>query len=488
MRDGRHGPIPQAARAEIELAIRSAGQQLELVDQLLALARLDAGQVEFRPRRLRLDECVRLAAAPFEALARRQQTRFDLDLRAGAVHGDFDEEKLERIVGNLLGNALKFTPPGGSVTLRLSSAPGDWVQLAVEDTGPGIPARDLPHLFERFYRGERAGGEVPGTGIGLALVREFVHLHGGEVRAENQPGGGARFTVRLRTAVPPPEEAPAAADRDGSNRPTVLMVDDHADMRAYLRKHLAPHFQVLESSAGDRGLELARDKLPPGRERRDDGGPRRPRALPGAQGGPGDRLHPGDPAHGEGRPRRPARGSRGRGRRLPHQAVRSRGAAGAGPQPAPAARAPAGAARRAAGGRRAAGVAAAAAATRFASGAAPPRIPSRPTLRRVMGESSHDPAFDVPALAARLGMSRAQLHRRIPEELGTTPAELIIRFRLERAAEMLGRRAGNVGEIAYAVGFKNLSHFVRRVREQYGQTPAACAASRPAAPDASVRP
>ncbi|MCU0254329.1 MAG: ATP-binding protein, partial [Acidobacteria bacterium] len=199
VRDGRHGPISAEAQSEIELAIRSASQQLELIDQLLALARLDAGQMEFRPRPLRLDECVRLAAAPFEALARRRGTRFDLELPARAVHGNFDEEKLERIVGNLLGNALKFTPPGGSVRLRLSSGPDGWAQLEVEDTGPGIPAQDLPHVFERFYRGERAGDEVPGTGIGLALVREFVHLHGGEACAENRPGGGARFTLRLRT-------------------------------------------------------------------------------------------------------------------------------------------------------------------------------------------------------------------------------------------------------------------------------------------------
>ena len=94
----------------------------------------------------------------------------------------------------------------------------------------------------------------------------------------------------------------------------------------------------------------------------------------------------------------------------------------------------------------------------------------------------------MPALAARLGMSRAQLHRRVPGELGSTPAELIIRFRLERAADMLARRAGNVGEVAYAVGFRNLSHFVRRFREEYGQTPATYAASLPAAPDAPARP
>ncbi|MBP1612143.1 MAG: hypothetical protein H6Q01_806 [Acidobacteria bacterium] len=525
VRDGLHGPIPPEARRELELAIRSANQQLELVDQLLALARLDAGQVEFRPRPLRLDECVRLAAAPFEALAGRRGTRFHLDLRAGAVHGDFDEEKLERIVGNLLGNALKFTPPGGHVTLRLSGAPDGWALLEVEDTGPGIPVQDLPRVFERFYRGEQAGGEVPGTGIGLALVREFVQLHGGEVRAENRPGGGTRFTVRLRTAAPAPEapgfadgigsggadrgesggaagidtvgepepvpfapDAPAE-DLDGSSRPTVLVVDDHADMRAYLRKHLAPHFQVLECSRGDHGLELARDAPPDllvsdvmmaGLDghalcralKSDPETDFIPVILLTAKADPADRIEgleggaddyltkPFDPAELLARARNLLRL---RERLRARLAGPSAGAAlpGAGlPPPLPPA---------------------------SLSGMPPEdSLPAR--LRRILDESSHDPAFDVPALAARLGMSRAQLHRRFREEMASTPAELIIRFRLERAAEMLARRAGNVGEVAYAVGFKNLSHFVRRFREQYGQTPATYAASRPAAPDAPARP
>ncbi len=496
VREGRHGPIPPEARAEIELAIRSANQQLELVDQLLALARLDAGQGEFRPRRLRLDECVRLAAAPFEALARRQRTGFELDLRVGAVHADCDEEKLERIVGNLLGNAFKFTPAGGHVTLRLSSAPDGWTRLDVEDTGPGIAARDLPHVFERFYRGERTGSEVPGTGIGLALVREFVQLHGGEVRAENRPGGGTRITVRLPAAAAPPDEAPGAAERvdnagpaarapeapaedpGATNRPTVLIVDDHDDLRAYLGKHLAPHFHLLETSAGDRGLQLARDEHPDlvvsdvmmagldGHSlcralKSDPETDFIPVILLTAKADPADRLagleggaddyltKPFDPAE-----------LLARAWNLLRLRERLR-ARSAGPVPS-------------------------------SAGASAPALPPEDSLparlRRVLAESSHDPAFDVPALAARLGMSRAQLHRRIPEELGSTPAEAIICFRLERAAEMLSRRAGNVGEIAYAVGFKNLSHFVRRFREQYGQTPAAYAASHPEAPDAPARP
>jgi DNA-binding response OmpR family regulator len=268
------------------------------------------------------------------------------------------------------------------------------------------------------------------------------------------------------------------------------MVDDHDDMRAYLRKHLAPHFHLLEASAGDRGLQLTRDEHPDlvvsdvmmagldGHSlcralKSDPETDFIPVILLTAKADPADRLEgleggaddyltkPFDPAE-----------LLARARNLLRLRERLR-ARLAGPS--------AGAAPLAA--ERSLPETPPASLTELPAGDS---LPAR--LRRVLGESSYAPAFDVPALAARLGMSRAHLHRRVREETGSTPAELIIRFRLERAAEMLSRRAGNVGEVAYAVGFKNLSHFVRRFREQYGQTPAAYAASRPAAPDAPARP
>jgi signal transduction histidine kinase len=181
----------------VDLAIRNTGRQLELVDQLLMLARLDAGQLEFRPRASRLDKFLRQVAASYESLAARQQVQFRCELPEAPVPGRFDEGQLEHIVGNLLGNAFKFTPAAGTVTLRLRLVPDGWAVIQVEDTGPGIAAQDLPHIFERFYRGEPSAGQRPGTGIGLAVAKECVELHGGTIQAENRAEGGARFTVRL---------------------------------------------------------------------------------------------------------------------------------------------------------------------------------------------------------------------------------------------------------------------------------------------------
>ena len=226
-------------------------------------------------------------AAPYESLAKRRGTRFLVELPPDPVHGLVDEEKLDRVLGNLLDNAFKFTPPGGTVSVKMRLPAGGWASIEVEDTGPGIRDQDLPHVFERFYRGGQETGPMPGTGIGLALAKECVELHGGEIGAENRPEGGTRFSVRLRTTPAEPgaglataarvdtaagadEHATESADDDrpapgqavGADRATILIVDDNADMRAYLRKHLDPLYNVLEAARGDEGLAKVRAELP----------------------------------------------------------------------------------------------------------------------------------------------------------------------------------------------------------------------------------
>lgn len=201
---GMHGKITDAVSAEIELSLRNAKRLLELVDQLLMLARFDAGELEFRPRWLDLRSYLTSLADSHRTLAKGRGLRLVVDLPASGVFGHFDESKLDQIFGNLLSNALKFTPAGGTVRLKLTEVTAaGWVFVEVEDDGPGIPAQDVPRIFERFYRGEQDNGSVPGTGLGLALARECVELHSGAILAENIVGGGARFTVKLKGSTQP---------------------------------------------------------------------------------------------------------------------------------------------------------------------------------------------------------------------------------------------------------------------------------------------
>jgi CheY-like chemotaxis protein/AraC-like DNA-binding protein len=403
-----------------------------------------------------------------------------------------DEERLERAVSNLLDNAFKFTPAGGTVALTMIHE-GEWATMAVEDTGPGIPPADLPRLFERFYRGARDAEQIPGTGIGLALAREYVEMHGGTIAAENRPGGGARFIIRLpadaaasaRTMPAPPTAGPQPTgttpdderaeesvvnERANTGPATVLVIEDHPDMRAYVRKHLAPHYRVIEAARGDEGLEAVRAELPdvivcdvmmPGLDgfalcraiKADPETDFLPIVMLTAKAGPEGRLagleqgaddyltKPFVPAELLARIRNLLTS---RERLKAHLIDR---------QPVP---------------------------VRLA---APRVMPSADEtllnrLRDVLDSAAHDEEFDVPALAAGVGMSRAQLHRRLRSAFQTTPAEMIVEYRLQRAVQMLEGRAGNVSEVAYAVGFKNVSHFVRRFRERHGQTPASWASSR----------
>jgi DNA-binding response OmpR family regulator len=253
-----------------------------------------------------------------------------------------------------------------------------------------------------------------------------------------------------------------------SERPQVLLVEDHADMRAYVRRHLAPHYDVLEAPRGDVGLELARARLPdavvsdimmPGLDgyalcRALKSDPEtdfipvilltaktdRSSRLEGLEGGADDYLtKPFDPAELL---------VRLRNLLLNRARLKARFAT---PAPGPA--------------------------------ASPSGLPARSAtdafrdrIQTVLERESHRDSFDVETLRQHLDLSRAQLFRRVKDALGLSPSELIVRFRLERAAQLLRQRAGSVGEVAYAVGFRNLSHFIRRFRLQYGQTPAAYAA------------
>lgn len=250
---------------------------------------------------------------------------------------------------------------------------------------------------------------------------------------------------------------------DAGNRPAVLLVEDNPEMRSYLRKHLVRHYDILEAARGDDGLEAARARLPdviisdimmPGLDghelcrrlkaepetdfipvvlltARTDLGSR----LEGLGGGADDYLtKPFEPEELLLRLRNLLR-------------MRSRLSAlfGGQNQAMPAV---------------------------SVESQAPEDVAMVERLQRVLLAESGDPDFDVPALANRMAMSRAQLHRRLAEVCGLPPAEVMTRFRLDRAARLLLERTGTVGEISDVVGFRNLSHFVRRFRERFGLTPA----------------
>jgi signal transduction histidine kinase len=170
-----------------------------MIDDLLDVARIEAG----RPLELRREECD-LVVLTQRSIADVQRTthrhRLHVVADAASIVGSVDGARLERVVLNLLTNAVKYSPDGGDITLSLRSETGPdgaWAILEVRDGGIGIPAADLPRIFERFYRASNVGDQLRGTGLGLAGARQIVEQHGGEIGVTSDCGAGTTFTVRL---------------------------------------------------------------------------------------------------------------------------------------------------------------------------------------------------------------------------------------------------------------------------------------------------
>jgi signal transduction histidine kinase len=188
-------------RRVLDSALEEVDRLARLVDDLLMLARADAGAAPARPRDARL---ATVAARVVERLAPSAHERgVELALDAGSdTTGRFDPDLMERLLWNLVENALRYTPRGGRVAVG-AYARGEELELVVDDTGPGIPADMRTLVFDRFYRADdsRTQGPESGTGLGLSMVRSIARAHAGEATVEEAPGGGARFRVRFRRTM-----------------------------------------------------------------------------------------------------------------------------------------------------------------------------------------------------------------------------------------------------------------------------------------------
>jgi len=264
--------------------VTQAQHLLGIINNLLDLSRLDAGHVVLELESVPVDDVVREAAVNLSTLfdAKHIECRVDLpEEPLPPVHAD--RQKLNQVLFNLVNNAIKFTPAGGTVTLS-ARAEGDFVHVAVADTGIGIPEEKLPNLFQRFFRAnERRARGTPGTGLGLAIVKEIVELVGGTVRCESEVGRGSRFTFSLpkASAAPPadgrradaPEPVPAPATplpgtpkplpaAEPGRRPRILIVDDRPEVRLLVSVKLRKRFDILSAENGLQAIELARAERP----------------------------------------------------------------------------------------------------------------------------------------------------------------------------------------------------------------------------------
>ena len=206
-----------AARAEF---LESSAQQIERLDwlaqNLLELSKLDSGLVRLDLRPDDLRATVLSAVEQAEAAARRRGVSLTTELPEETIVVRHDPPRIGQMVSNLVGNALKFTPRGGSVQVTLGPHRQGGARIQVIDTGVGIDATELPHIFDRFYRGARASeARSSGSGLGLAIVRSIVEMHGGRIAVESRVGAGSTFTVTLPADPRTPAERAAATLAEG---------------------------------------------------------------------------------------------------------------------------------------------------------------------------------------------------------------------------------------------------------------------------------
>jgi two-component system CheB/CheR fusion protein len=234
----RAPPGSDRARRSLEVIRRQAGHLSRLVDDLLDVTRIARGKIRLQRDRVDLAEVVRRTVEDYRASFADGGVHFEARLAGRPLWAEADATRIAQVVGNLLGNALKFTPRGGKVELRLREEDRSAL-LRVRDTGVGIAAADLGRLFEPFSQAEQTLDRTRGgLGLGLALVRGLVELHGGTASAASEgPGRGAEFTVRLPLAPAPAAAASAPRSRPGG-RCRVLVVEDDADAASSLAEVL----------------------------------------------------------------------------------------------------------------------------------------------------------------------------------------------------------------------------------------------------------
>jgi signal transduction histidine kinase/DNA-binding response OmpR family regulator len=278
--------LKQAGESELRnqyhLIHRNARRLLNLVNQLLDFRKMEVQEIKYNPSEGDIVKFVREVFYSFSDLSEKKNVKFTFHSSVQQLETLFDQDKLEKILFNLLSNAFKFTPQNGLVSVELGIKTVDdmkWLSVSVKDSGIGIPLDKQEKIFERFFQNDLPKSMVnQGSGIGLSITREFVKIHGGSITVASEPEKGSCFTVVLplneivHHELAESVEAAQVSGEDANNehlllehsskKTLLLLVEDNEDFRFYLKDNLKLHYSIVEARNGNEGLQRALAFLP----------------------------------------------------------------------------------------------------------------------------------------------------------------------------------------------------------------------------------
>ncbi|HFC00428.1 MAG TPA: response regulator, partial [Phaeodactylibacter sp.] len=262
---------------------KNGAKLLDLVNHLLGLSKLQSGHMQTEYKRADIISFLKYQVNAFRSLSDSKHISLVCYSEMEELVMDFDAEKMEMIISNLLSNAIRFTQEYGEILMivRLDNRKNKSLEIVVRDNGEGINAIDLPNVFDRFYQGENSAGK--GTGIGLALVKELIELMDGTIEVISQPEKGTEFTIRLPIRQSSVQEvvevvknveklkeiAPqhegvkhSKAEKNPEDLPMVLLVEDNPDVRFFIKSCLDMDYRIIEADNGEVGLQMAIEYVP----------------------------------------------------------------------------------------------------------------------------------------------------------------------------------------------------------------------------------
>ncbi|OWY22690.1 hypothetical protein C7N43_27370 [Sphingobacteriales bacterium UPWRP_1] len=275
----------QQQEERISVILQNSNKILHLVEQILSLARLDQGAMPVHQVRSNIVPFLRFVVDSYASLAETKGVSLQFFPEIPKIVMDFDPDKMEEVLGNLVSNAIKYTPSGGqvAVTARLQNTTPTQhhLLLSVTDTGIGIAPHETEHIFEPYYRGQQTTHHYEeGSGIGLALVKAYLNLFNGTISVQSQLGQGSTFTIllpilqnapfieqvtayhHLYNEEPPAFEVLQNPDDLQQDMPLLLIVEDSNDIIAYLRLVLGNKYRILGASNGEEGIQQAITHVP----------------------------------------------------------------------------------------------------------------------------------------------------------------------------------------------------------------------------------